>query len=280
MRHRVRTLLIIVLAAGMMGAMAQPGVAASRDRTPPIHLALGDSIPAGVGATDPDTTGYVNLLADILRRKADCATGHSWRAGWPRGGCESLELRNIAHGGETSASLITNQLPDALHLLRERNRNSNPHDDVRFITITIGGNDVFQPVVDACLLVPVPTCKDVIDKNLDALEVNLGIILRGLRAEAGRGTVIVATAYDNPIPSCDLRQIPGAVKLGNRVLEDNSIPGLNDRVRKVAKRYDVKVANVFEKLADDEFVGGPDCLHPNQEGHAVFARIFARTILN
>jgi lysophospholipase L1-like esterase len=57
------------------------------------------------------------------------------------------------------------------------------------------------------------------------------------------------------------------------------LPGLNIRIEAVAARYDAEIADMFGILDDSEFVGGSDCLHPNQAGHQVFADTFASTIL-
>jgi hypothetical protein len=39
------------------------------------------------------------------------------------------------------------------------------------------------------------------------------------------------------------------------------------RRREVAARYDVRVAEVFRDLASDDWVGGSDCLHPDDSGY-------------
>jgi hypothetical protein len=38
-------------------------------------------------------------------------------------------------------------------------------------------------------------------------------------------------------------------------------------MREVASRYDVQVAEVFGDLAPEDWVGGTDCLHPDDSGY-------------
>ena len=180
----------------------------------------------------------------------------------------------------TTESLISSQRGPALALLRERNGNGTPRDDVRFVTITIGGNDIFTPIITNCIADPIPprspTCVATIDRVLDSYEANLERILRDLRAAAGRHTTIVLTGYDNPLPACVLAYL---TKLGNDVLEDDDLPGFNDRTAIVAARYGVEMANAFRWLGAGQMVGGSDCQDPNQEGHTTYAAVVAEAIL-
>ena len=90
----------------------------------------------GVGASDPAVTGYVPLFHDLLRGELACRPSH-------RPGCRKLALDNLAVGGATSATLVRDQLPDAVTELEARNHDRRPNNDVKVITIDIGGNDVF-----------------------------------------------------------------------------------------------------------------------------------------
>jgi hypothetical protein len=57
-------------------------------------------------------------------------------------------------GGATTVSLIADQLPEATELLRSRNADRNPRNDVEVVTLHIGGNDVTGPIIDACVTRP------------------------------------------------------------------------------------------------------------------------------
>lgn len=174
------------------------------------------------------------------------------------------------------------QLGPATNLLVQRNSNANPRDDVRFVTVTIGGNDVFGPVVNACIPVPGPQCGATITGSLAAFQINLDIILGALREAAGPDTTIVATAYANPLigRGCGLAPFSG---LGDVVLEGGPLlggtlpAGLNTITEAVADRYRVLVADGFGRLGTDDFTG--DCLHPDQSGYNIYTGIFADAIL-
>jgi len=55
----------------------------------PLYLALGNSVAAGVGASDPAVTGYVPLSHDLLHGELACRPSH-------RPGCRKLALDNLA----------------------------------------------------------------------------------------------------------------------------------------------------------------------------------------
>ncbi|MEA3503274.1 MAG: hypothetical protein U9R47_10895, partial [Actinomycetota bacterium] len=86
--------------------------------------------------------------------------------------------------------------------------------------------------------------------------------------------------YDNPVPTCWLYDVFGdqAVALGAMILEgtpDGSLDGIHDVVRRVAGNYDADVAEVIGSLSPEDFVGGDDCLHVTDTGHARVAASFS-----
>jgi lysophospholipase L1-like esterase len=183
----VRLLRTIVALAALL--LVVPATASHAAAPPPAtHLALGDSVAAGVGASRPDL-GYVPLVAAALagaRRCGDDQTGSCLR--------ESIDL---SVGGATTSSLVATQLPAATALLQARNRNATTEDDVRLITLTIGGNDLFQPVIAACTNPTAPVCSSTVATQLQQVAANYAVILGRLRAAAGRHTTIAVTTYYN-----------------------------------------------------------------------------------
>jgi lysophospholipase L1-like esterase len=92
----------------------------------PVYPALGDWLAAGTGASRADASGCIALLHRFLRSEVD----------------SRFELRNIAKGGATSTTLIDGgQATSALDILR-RNADAEPDNDVKVITIDIGGDDL------------------------------------------------------------------------------------------------------------------------------------------
>ena len=54
--------------------------------------------------------------------------------------------------------------------------------------------------------------------------------------------------------------------------------GLHDIMRDVAADYGVEVAEVFGDLGPQDWVGGNDCLHPDDSGYEKVAAAFAEVL--
>jgi lysophospholipase L1-like esterase len=277
-----RFTLAAVLAFLLVGGVAAPAAAGpgrSQVHEPPVYLALGDSVAAGVGAQAG--AGYVPLLGALLETGYNPAANKAT----PNKSVD-FGVVNLALGGATTATLIQNQLPAALALIEERRSDRDPRNDVEVITLTIGGNDVFTPVVGACLLDPTPTdCQQVVDTALGAAEAGITGVLRELVDVAGRRAEVVVTTYYNPIAQCSLAANPAAVRVADAVLEGGALPGLvavgdglNDRIRRAAATAGAQVTDLYGALGPGQFVGGPDCLHPNAAGHAEIAQLVHGTL--
>jgi lysophospholipase L1-like esterase len=277
------------LAVGIVGALVALGPSASAAAAPagpdrfgePVYLALGDSVPAGVGAR-PAQPGYPERLVELLEGGYDPAAGKAT----PNARAE-FEIRNLAVSGATTASLIQLQLGPALALLEERDGTRHPFDDVEVVTVTIGGNDVFGPAQEACFLAAPPVgCQAALDVALAGVEERLTTILGALVAAAGRDTEVVVTTYYNPIGSCFLSERnPAAPRIADVGLEGGSLPGvltlaagLNDVIRQVAASTGAQVTELYGELGPDQYVGGQDCLHPNPAGHAEIAELVYATL--
>ena len=252
-----------------MFAVTQAPAWAASPPAPALYLALGDSVAAGVGANPPAENGYVSVLHDILT-DAPCGAGQAL-------GCR-LELRNIASGGATTTTLIDEQLPVAERLLTSRNSNPMPVDDVRLVTIDIGGNDVLSgPVIAACSGGLTPQCLSMIAAQLATVDENYDEILSRLRAAAGPDTTIAVMTYYNPLQACFLSEF---VPLADLVLEGAgpTSPGLNDIIRAQAAAHGAVVAETGPVIGPNDLVGGRDCLHPDNSGHQDIADAFAAVI--
>lgn len=230
----------------------------------PVHLALGDSQAFGFGTPRPDKLGYVAVLNRWL-------TSVSCRDG--KGACPHLDLADLTVPGARTASLIADQLPAAVQLIGQRNGDADPDNDVIYITVTIGGNDLFDAFGANCLGGVTPECVQAIAAAFGQVQANLVQILGTLRAEAGPDARIVISTYDNPLGACVLAPFE---EFGDLVLEGGpGFPiGFNDMIALVAAATDAEVADMFGELADDDWVGGQDCTHPNVSGYHKMARVF------
>lgn len=276
--------LMLTVALTAVG-LAAP-VAADSEEVPglPMYIALGDSWAFGQGAENPSADGYVAQLRQAIRTEFDCLPAESDEAA---DGCKHLQLLNLARPatdtlpGVTTPIVASEQLPVALMALESRNRDSNPRNDVELITLQVGGNDAFEPIVTACLQGFSPVCQTVFENVMGTYAVQLNSVVGQLRAAAGPETPIVLGTYDNTVPYCYLGAFQGAKELGDLMLEgsaDGQIPGLHDVVRLTAANYGAVVAEVFGQIDPGNFVGGSDCLHITTGGHTQVAQAF-RTAL-
>ncbi|MGH2750606.1 MAG: SGNH/GDSL hydrolase family protein [Actinomycetota bacterium] len=268
---------IFVVACALLlvpsGSLGTTGALAKTDGSPPQHasvpayLALGDSLATGVGASNPDETGYVPLFHNYLRHNLECGARGSSEV------CPSLRLENIAVSGATTTTLVQNQLPLALDELEARNQDDNPRNDVEVITIDIAGNDAFA-LLGVCSGGVTPQCAGAIQTTFATIAQNLTLTLSQLRAAAGEDTEIVVMTYYNPLVGCRLSAF---VPLGDLVLEGGpGLPvGMNDIIRSVAAGVDASVAETFGLLGPDDLVGGADCLHADDSGYQIIADAFA-----
>lgn len=248
-----------------LGLLIQ-GLPAGADNAPegPVHLALGDSQAFGVGTPRPDRLGYVAVLNRWLTA-VDCRDGN-------QSACPHLELEDLTVPGATTTSLITDQLPAAIQLIGQRNNDLRADNDVIYITITIGGNDIFNAFQAKCLSGVTDECVLAITDAFETAGANLAQILGTLRVVAGPDTRIVISTYDNPLGACVLAPFE---TFGDLVLEGGpgfSI-GFNDLIRLIAAATGAEVADMYGLLTVDDWVGGQDCLHPDISGYHKMAGV-------
>jgi lysophospholipase L1-like esterase len=271
--------------AVMLGSMlVLPAAGAHADGPPghPVQLELGDSWTYGDGASVPATTGYAGKVFASNLAEPDCTPAAATQA---KDGCKHLQRAIHARPGTadnpgvTTDAMLAEQMKPATTLLTDRNTDANPHNDVEVVLVSVGGNDVSGPVLDACLGGLAGDCVGVIRERLAHVQTNLDDILTDLRSAAGGEATIVITTYDNAIAHCPIGQLPGASQLGALVLEGNpalGLEGLNNVIRSTAARHGVDVADTYGKLGAGQWVG--DCLHPNDDGYATIAEIVSGVI--
>lgn len=301
---------VALLVTGLTGLTTPAAQAQSGGIDPvpglPVYLALGDSIANGQESAprivDYATTvagwranGYVAQFDAVLKDRLNCLPAASTRA---RTGCRQLQVVNLARSavpamngqperpGVTTQVVIDEQLPEAVAMLKSRNHDANPRNDVEVVTITVGGNDIFGPVTSACLQPNPSGCAAAIQTAFTAFSANYATILGQLRAAAGPDTPVITMTYYNPLPYCYIGQAnPSAGAFADWFLEGGTLPGLgtlpagfNDLIRAISAQNGARVADTFGTLGAGDFVGGSDCLHPVRSGHTKIAADFVEAM--
>lgn len=232
---------VVVLFAFVGAAIAIASMRSSDDgETGGIYVSLGDSIAAGSGASDAETTSFAALLADE----------------------EGASLRNLAESGATTQDVLDDQLGRALVLIETG--------QVTLVTISAGGNDLAALIPNqSCVADPLPDdCP--LDAAIDAVSNNLRATLTYIR-DANTRVPIVLLAYPNLFSGTGH---PFEAPAG-RVL-----PQLAGAIRAVAAQYDyVSVADpaaAFDGAGGEltRVLEEPSDPHPNDAGHRVLADAF------
>ncbi len=128
-----------------------------------IYIALGDSLSEGVGASDRTATAFVPLVHQSLG--------------------EGFELLNLGHSGDTSQEILDHgHLDEASAEIEQRNGDEDLDNDVKLVTLEIGGNDLLGLFFDLVLTATcsnlevslgTPECVDALDATLRDYEPNL-----------------------------------------------------------------------------------------------------------
>jgi lysophospholipase L1-like esterase len=169
--------------------LALPASADAAKRT--YYVSLGDSYAAGYQPNGVENRGFTDYLFKRLR-KSD----------------RHLKLVKLGCGGATTESMIkgtkacgedylpyasrsrrTSQLSYAKRWLRAH------RGQVRYVTLTIGGND-FASCVGAGDLNAVVACAA---RGINRMKKNLPVIAKGVRKAAGRQAVIVGSTYPDVV---------------------------------------------------------------------------------
>ncbi len=225
-----------------------------------LYIALGDSLSAGIGASDANKS-FVGLVHTSLGAR--------------------YELLNLGVPGATSQDLLDGgKLDQAVQEITQRKADSNPNNKVRLVTLEIGGNDLLSiyfglvqtgDCPDVATSLQKARCVDALRSALDGFRPNLTAALDRLRQGDPSLRIMLLTLY-NPFG-----YVPGLAELGDLSLEgkpNTPFPeGLNGVIRDVARgRDDVTVVDIYP-LFQGRTPGliFLDRIHPNDAGYKVMA---------
>jgi len=237
---------------------------AAADPSSPLYLALGDSLAAGVGASEPAQSGYVGLVFDALRTEASSPYREA-----------DLALLNLGDPGETTTSVLASggQMEKALAEIDSRKEDGVDGNEVAVITIDIGAND-FIPLVQGespCLPNPLTSaCQEAATSALSTFRTNFSDIMRALRAAAGPEAQVVALGLYNPLSGTG-----GPLD----AVGDAAVGLFNGTVAEAAAEPDIqaRLADIFSLFQDrgpqlTHIAELPPDVHPNDSGHYLMAQ--------
>jgi lysophospholipase L1-like esterase len=257
----------------------------------PGYVALGDSITFGVGASSPEKN-HVNRFRSWLEDEHFHGP---------------IDHVNLAVIGATSQQILDDQTADAVvfnvkHVFRDR-----------VISVASGGNDLLSfiesPDFAPCASGDQAGCQQALGAVLAEYADNLDATMRRLRllADSQHAALLATTQYlgflqaacsvDGAIDArgnvfIPAQQIPALSRLGFLALEGAVIdpsqpdpfPGLNDIMRATAADYDAIVVDAFfpfyQALTGGQQLVLRDCIHPNDDGHALIFRQFVQAFTN
>lgn len=233
-----------------------------------MYIALGDSLSAGVGATDPTATAFVPLVHESLG--------------------PGYELLNLGHSGDTSQKLLDHgHLEQAVNEITRRHSDSDPNNDVKLVTLEIGGNDLLALNISLVVSGTCPDlqaalqkreCREPLSQAVQRFEPNLSTILARLREADPQVPIVLMTLY-NPASG----RLSILSQLAELVLEGQSntpFPeGINDIIRTEGQEEGVILVDLyplFEGKASELI--SQDSIHPNDEGYRVMAEAVIHAI--
>jgi lysophospholipase L1-like esterase len=233
------------------------GSAGTTEAGDELYLALGDSLAANVGVTDP-REGYVSRFHAYMERE----TGRS------------LGLLNLGVSGESTLSIVRTQLPRALQELRSRRSDGDPDTKVSALTLDLGANDFLGHLASQeCQDAPRgPACSARIDAALETYRVNFAEIVAQLKAEIEPDTEFYIMTVYNPFDF--------GVGLPFEDFSNEVLDRVNDVVRETASANGAKLAEADVLMQGN--AGGwtlmitEGDIHPNTLGYQALAYSLAQ----
>ena len=240
-------------------------------QTPALYLALGDSLTAGSGASDPSRTDYPQLVTDVLRVPG-----------------RNIELSNLAVPGETSAGFLgasaglSPQIDRAVGLLQTR--------QVDLVTLSIGANDLLallrpgQPCdtsrarrgAELRTALEAPACRAAAEARIAEVRANLATALGRLLQAKTPSTRLVLLLYYNPLllgldPGLDALTEEDTRRLNSALREAAAASGASSvEIVDLHAAFGGRVAQLTHAAERD--------VHPNDAGHRAVAGAVLRAL--
>jgi lysophospholipase L1-like esterase len=198
------------------------------------------------------------------------------------------ELINLGHSGDTSADLLDHgHIDEAVSEITTRAGDDDKTNDLRLITLEIGGNDllrIYASLVrtgicpDKETTLEKPECTDALTTALEGFGPNFDEALLRLREADADVPIVVMTLYN---PFDFLGDLGGLGELSiNGEAGTPFEEGINDIILGLATAHEgVAVADVYSAFKGQtaELLSS-DFIHPNDAGYRVMADAFIAQI--
>lgn len=245
---------------------------AAHSRGPALYLAFGDSLSAGDGASVQDETGFVPLV----------------HAAMP----QEVALLNLGRSGDDSAELLDGGLLDqGVAEIESRLSDVVVGNEVRVVTLEIGGNDVLDTYLEFVGRGDCPSVTESLQRPqcIELLDVlvnygpNLHEILARIRAADPDVPIFLMTFYDlfslfsgHDLDGDGMPDEGPFDELGELLLEGspgtNFSEGINDIIRSEGATAGATVVDwrpIFD--GNESALITMDLIHPNDEGYRLMA---------
>jgi len=232
MKSIAKKMLSVLLALALLCGLAAAAGAEVETGTTKLVL-LGDSIPAGEGASDASKS-YARLIA-----------------------AQGYDVANFAVGGHKA--------DDLLAILAENEDVRTAINQADFIGVSIGGNDLLASnVITLVLRLLIRKDTRTLDKYVEAFREKFARIVSELRDLNASAVLIVQTLYNSmeDVPLVGSAYNVAVAKL-NQVYYDYLAENPGAYV----------IADVYGAFKGRVGLIHPDRLHPSDDGHAMIARV-------
>ena len=234
MKNTAKKLVSLLLALALLCGLA--AAAAAEESTAKKFVLLGDSIPAGEGASDP-SKAHARLLADEY----------------------GYDVSNFAVGGHRA--------DDLLAVLAENSKARAALGEADIISVSIGGNDLLATnVISMVLRMLVNKNTAAVDATIAAFREKFARIIAEIKALNGAATLIIQTLYNT------MEGVPPVEGAYGTALE--KLNGVYAGYL-AANPGAYVIADVYAAFKGREGFIYPDRIHPSDAGHAMIARVLA-----
>lgn len=232
-------------------SIVPPGTAGTSEPGSDLYLALGDSLAANVGVSNPQD-GYVSRFHSYLERE----TGRD------------LGLLNLGISGESSISIMNGQFEQAVSEIQQRRNDGDPDTTVSVLTIDLGANDLLTHLGSGeCNSDPRgEICQARLNAGIEGFSRNFPEIVGTLSSELEPGSEFYIMTMYNPFDF--------GLGIPFEAFSNEIVQSINAIIAENAANVGAKLADPYDDMegkaaAWTNMLQGD--IHPNPDGYQTMA---------